>query len=122
MPVCRRDLAWLAILPDPRTRLSGPASELIGSTCVILKNDDLPVSRYRFYPATHLAPLIQSYESRSEPIFTSRKSWLTQGLYFTRGTPTSCSFAKRVLSYCAGARSGLIRSAATLQTAFKRQW
>src|SRR5205823_4286842 len=47
MPICRRDLAWLAIFPDPRTCLSRPVSELKGPT-VILENDDFPILGYGF--------------------------------------------------------------------------
>src|SRR6267378_5669070 len=48
MPIRWCDRAGLAILPDPRMLLNRPVSELIGPTRVILKNDDLPVSRYCF--------------------------------------------------------------------------
>jgi hypothetical protein len=39
----RRDLAWLAIFPDPPTRLSRPLSKLEASAYVILKNDEFPI-------------------------------------------------------------------------------
>jgi hypothetical protein len=47
MPIGWCDRAGLAIFSDPRTLLNRPVSELIGPTRVILKNDDLPVFRYR---------------------------------------------------------------------------
>ena len=44
-PMRRRDLAWLAVFPDPFTRLRRPASDDIGPTRVILENDEFPISR-----------------------------------------------------------------------------
>jgi len=41
----RRDLAWLAVFPDPFARLSRPMSDVIGPTRVILENDDFSISR-----------------------------------------------------------------------------
>jgi hypothetical protein len=42
----RRDLAWLAVFPDPFTRLGRPVSDDIGPTRVILENDEFPISAY----------------------------------------------------------------------------
>jgi hypothetical protein len=39
----RRDLAWLAVFPDPFT--SGPVSEVIGPTRVILEDDNFTIPR-----------------------------------------------------------------------------
>ena len=39
----RRDLAWLAVFPDPFTRLGRPVSNVTGPTRFILENDDVPI-------------------------------------------------------------------------------
>jgi hypothetical protein len=52
--MCRRDLARLAVFSDPFTRLSRPMSDVIGPTCVILENDDLPISRCGFGRVAHV--------------------------------------------------------------------
>ncbi len=66
MPIRRRDLAWLPIFLDPRTRVSRPVSELKGSTGVILENDDFPILRYGFDRTAHVKdayfdPVIQIF-------------------------------------------------------------
>jgi hypothetical protein len=43
LPMRRRDLAWLAIFPDPPTRLSRPLSKLEASAHVILEDDEFPI-------------------------------------------------------------------------------
>src|SRR3979490_2264567 len=41
----RRDLAWLALFTDPLTRLSRPVTDVISPTCIILKDDRIPIPR-----------------------------------------------------------------------------
>src|SRR5438105_3472275 len=43
IPMRRRDLGWLAVLTDPFTRLSRPASDIIGPARIILKDDSCSV-------------------------------------------------------------------------------